>query len=72
MLLAERQPAAPPPTPPTVAGLDDLPPLVPLWPEAARLLGCSRNRAYELARLGVIPTLRLGKRTYVRRADLER
>ena len=72
VLLAAREPAAPPSTPPAVSGLDELPLLVPLWPEAARLLGCSRNRAYELARAGVIATLRLGKRTFVRRADLER
>lgn len=34
---------------------------VPLWPDAAQVLGCSRNVAYEAARRGDIPTLRLGR-----------
>lgn len=34
---------------------------IPLWPDAGRLLGISRNVAYDAARKGMIPTLRLGK-----------
>lgn len=34
---------------------------IPLWPDAGKLLGCSRNVAYEAARRGEIPTLRLGR-----------
>ena len=40
-------------------------------PEAGRLLGISRGLAYELARQGTIPTLRLGRRLVVPRAALE-
>jgi len=34
---------------------------IPLWPDAGRLLGISRNVAYDAARKGAIPTLKLGK-----------
>lgn len=34
---------------------------IPLWPDAANILGCSRNVAYDAARRGAIPTLRLGR-----------
>lgn len=34
---------------------------IPLWPDAARVLGCSRNVAYQAAREGKIPTLSLGR-----------
>ena len=34
---------------------------IPLWPDAGRLLGISRNVAYDAARRGAIPTLKLGK-----------
>ena len=40
--------------------------------EAAKLLGISRNLAYELVRLGQIPSVRLGRRIVVPRAALER
>ena len=40
--------------------------------EAAQLLGISRTTAYELARQGKIPVLRLGKRLVVPKAALER
>ena len=40
-------------------------------PEAARLLGIGRGLAYELARTGDLPVLRLGKRLLVPRAQLE-
>ena len=37
-------------------------------PEAAELIGVSRNFGYELARRGEIPTRRFGKRIFVPRA----
>ncbi|MFZ1123623.1 MAG: helix-turn-helix domain-containing protein [Candidatus Baltobacteraceae bacterium] len=40
--------------------------------EAARLLGISRNLAYEAARRGEIPTIRIGRRILVPLAALER
>ena len=39
--------------------------------EAARLLGIGRGLAYELARTGELPVLRLGRRLVVPRARLE-
>ena len=38
--------------------------------EAAELLGISRGLAYELARAGQLPSLRLGRRLVVPRAAL--
>jgi len=38
--------------------------------EAARLLGIGRGLAYELARLGKLPCLRLGRRMVIPRAAL--
>jgi excisionase family DNA binding protein len=38
--------------------------------EAAELLGISRGLAYELARTGELPSLRLGRRLVVPRAAL--
>jgi excisionase family DNA binding protein len=38
--------------------------------EAAQLLGISRGLAYELARAGQLPSLRLGRRLVVPRAAL--
>lgn len=40
--------------------------------EAGKLLGIGRNGAYEAARRGDIPTIRIGKRLLVSRAALER
>lgn len=40
--------------------------------EAAKQLGIGRNTAYEAARLGHIPTIRVGRRLLVPRAALER
>jgi excisionase family DNA binding protein len=34
-------------------------------PEAARALGIGRNQAYEAAKRGEIPTIRIGKRVLV-------
>jgi len=39
--------------------------------EAAKLLGISRGLAYELARTGRLPCVRLGRRLVVPRAALE-
>ncbi len=41
-------------------------------PEAGKVLGIGRNAAYEAARKGQIPTIRVGKRVLVPRAALER
>jgi excisionase family DNA binding protein len=40
--------------------------------EAAKALGVSRNKAYEAAKRGEIPTVRIGKRWLVPKAALER
>jgi len=40
--------------------------------EAARLLGISRGLAYEMARCGKLPVVRLGRRLLVSKAALER
>jgi len=39
--------------------------------EAAEVLGVGRNFAYELARVGKLPTIRLGRKVLVPRAALE-
>lgn len=41
-------------------------------PDAGRILGLSRNSAYEAARRGELPTLKIGKRIFVVRDALER
>lgn len=41
-------------------------------PEAGRLLGLSRNSAYDAARRGEIPVLRFGRKLRVPRVALER
>ena len=41
-------------------------------PETARMLGISRGLAYELARSGQLPVLRLGKRLLVPKRALEK
>ena len=40
--------------------------------EAATILGVGRNKAYEAARSGEIPTVRIGRRLLVPLAALER
>lgn len=40
--------------------------------EAAHRLGVGRNQAYEAARAGQIPSIRIGKRLLVPRAALDR
>jgi excisionase family DNA binding protein len=39
--------------------------------ETAKVLGIGRNKAYEAARTGEIPTIRIGKRILVPSAALE-
>ena len=41
-------------------------------PEAAELLGFSRNFGYELAKTGQIPILRFGKRIVVPKAKFDK
>ncbi|MFC2063074.1 helix-turn-helix domain-containing protein [Chloroflexota bacterium] len=41
-------------------------------PEAAKMLGVSRNFAYELVRQGKLPALELGKRKLIPRVALEK
>jgi excisionase family DNA binding protein len=41
-------------------------------PEAARALGICRNKAYEAAKVGELPTIRIGKRLLVPVIALER
>jgi excisionase family DNA binding protein len=41
-------------------------------PEAAAVLGISRDAAYDAARRGELPTLRFGRRILVSRAALDR
>ncbi len=41
-------------------------------PEAAELLGFSRNFSYELAKTGQIPILRFGKRMVVPKAKFDK
>ena len=41
-------------------------------PEAAKILGISRGLAYELARSGQLPVVRLGRRLLVPKVALER
>jgi excisionase family DNA binding protein len=40
--------------------------------EAGRLLGIGRNQAYEAARAGQIPTIKIGKRVLVPKAAFDR
>ncbi|MCP4317733.1 MAG: helix-turn-helix domain-containing protein [Hyphomicrobiales bacterium] len=41
-------------------------------PEAAQILGIGRTAAYEAARTGELPTIRIGKRILVPAAALDR
>lgn len=47
-------------------------PLTYSVPQAATLLGINRNTAYELVACGEIPSIRLGRRVLVVRAEFER
>ena len=54
-----------------VAGLESLPTILTI-PETAKILRIGRNSAYEAARRGQIPTVKIGKRLLVPREALER
>ena len=41
-------------------------------PEAAELLGISRNNAYELVKRGELPVIRLGKRLLIPKVALDK
>ena len=41
-------------------------------PEAAKMLGISRNFAYQLVREGKLPSIRFGKRILIPKAALEK
>jgi len=47
-------------------------PTVPLWPDAGKAYGLSRNGAYDAAKRGEIPTIRLGRKLVVPTAALRR
>ena len=51
---------------------DETEPLVYSVPEAGRLLGLSRNAAYEAAKRGDIPTLRIGRLLLVPKGPFHR
>ncbi len=53
------------------AGLEGLPTVLTI-PETAKILRIGRNSAYEAARRGQIPTIKIGKRVLVLREALER
>ena len=53
------------------AGLEGLPTVLTI-PETAKILRIGRNSAYEAARTGEIPTVKIGKRLLVPRKALER
>ena len=58
----------------TRAELDDLPPVVRLWPTAARALGIGRTVAYDLAKRDALPfpVLTIGSQYRVATAELRR
>jgi excisionase family DNA binding protein len=45
---------------------------IPVWPDAGKKLGISKGAAYEAARRGEIPTIKIGKGILVPLAALER
>ena len=45
---------------------------IPLWPDAGRQLGLSRNGTYAAAHRGEIPTLRFGRKLVVPLPAFER
>ena len=42
-----------------------------VWPDVCQILGIGKNSAYRLARAGVLPVLRVGRRLLVPRRALE-
>lgn len=61
MVAALRDEVTPPPEPPALLSIDD----------AAHTLGIGRTRLYALMDDGSLPSLHVGKRRMVRRADVE-
>ena len=53
------------------AGPGDRQPLTVTIPQAAQLLGISVSKAYEAARSGQLPTVRVGSRVLISRRRLE-
>jgi len=47
-------------------------PTVSVWPTAGRILGLSRQSAYDAATRGDLPTIRIGRRLLVPTAALRR
>ena len=45
---------------------------IDLWPDAGKALGIGKNQAYEGARRGQIPSIRIGKRIVVPKAAFEK
>lgn len=45
---------------------------VSVWPEAGKMLGVSKPTAYEMARTGQIPTIRVGRKILVPLAPLRK
>ena len=55
-----------------MVSVEEKPTLVYSVPEAGRLIGCARNKAYELAREGLIPVVRIKGRLVVPRERFHR
>lgn len=47
-------------------------PTLPVWPDAGRILGLSRQSTYDAATRGDLPTIRIGRRLLVPTAALRR
>lgn len=47
-------------------------PTLSVWPETAAILGLSKGSAYDAAKRGEIPTIRIGRRLVVPTAALRR
>ena len=45
---------------------------IPVWPDAGKRLGVGKNQAYEAAKTGELPTIKIGKRILVPLAAFER
>jgi len=44
--------------------------VMPVWPDAAKLLGIGKQAAYDMARTGKLPILRVGRKILVLRKPL--
>ena len=54
------------------SGMNETKPEVYTVPEVGKLLGINRNLAYEMARQGQIPTIKLGRRLVCPKAAVDR